>query len=780
MPDIDTDFDDDGRQKVIDYVVQKYGRNQVAQIITYGTMAAKMSIKDVARVLDLPLNESNELTKLVPDSPGIELARVFDAPIDGDNSLKEKEGLNAEEINSVKRLREIIKGDDLQAKVLKEARLLEGSVRNTGVHAAGIIIAPQDLTDLLPIATAKDSDLYVTQFEGKVVEEAGVIKMDFLGLKTLTIIKGALELIRQNHGIVIDIDNIPLDDKQTFELYQHGETNATFQFESPGMQKYLRELKPDKFDDLIAMNALYRPGPIEYIPNFIARKNGKEPVSYDLPDMEEFLKDTYGITVYQEQVMLLSQKLAGFTKGDADILRKAMGKKDKKTLDKLKPQFISSASQKGHEHWILEKIWTDWEAFASYAFNKSHSTCYAYVAFQTAYLKAHYPGEYMASVLNSASSIDKITFFMDECRRIGINVLGPDVNESNFLFTVNKKGDIRFGIGSIKGVGENAVAAVIEERTKNVAFSDIYNFVERVNLSSVSRKTFENFVIAGAFDNFGLKRSQYFLSDEKGIIFIENILRYGNRMQADKSSTANTLFGGMGSAMKVNVSKPEILKGPEWGQLEQLNKEKELVGIYLSAHPLDPYRFEFEYLCTHKLADLTDLKPLKGKDIIVAGLVTEFRQGITKTNKPYATIIIEDFTNTYRFNLFGKDFVEYSRFFGKDWPVLIKAKILPRQYGDTNELEFKPFVVYLLNEAREELIKLISLKVPVNTITDDLITELGNTIETKDGKVLLKFIIFDPVENLKIDMISRTLKLKVSNGFINFIKSKPEIEFVIN
>jgi DNA polymerase-3 subunit alpha len=780
MPDIDTDFDDDGRQKVIDYVVKKYGRNQVAQIITYGTMAAKMSIKDVARVLDLPLNESNELTKLVPDSPGIELVRVFDAALDGDNSLKEKEGLNNDELNNVKRLREIIKGDDLQAKVLKEARLLEGSVRNTGVHAAGIIIAPQDLTDLIPIATAKDSDLYVTQYEGKVVEDAGVIKMDFLGLKTLTIIKGALELIKQNHGIEIDIDDIPLDDAKTFELYQHGDTNATFQFESPGMQKYLRELKPDKFNDLIAMNALYRPGPIEYIPNFIARKHGKEAVSYDLPDMEEYLRDTYGITVYQEQVMLLSQKLADFTKGDADVLRKAMGKKDRKTLDKLKPQFISSASQKGHEHWILEKIWTDWEAFASYAFNKSHSTCYAYVAFQTAYLKAHYPGEYMASVLNSASSIDKITFFMDECKRIGINVLGPDVNESNYLFTVNKKGNIRFGIGSIKGVGENAVTAVIEERSKNGPFADIFNFVERVNLSTVSRKSFENFVIAGAFDNFGLKRSQYFLNDEKGLIFIESIIRYGNRMQVDKSSTTNTLFGGMGSAMKVEVSKPEVLKGPEWGQLQQLNKEKELVGIYLSAHPLDPYRFEFEYLCTHRLADLVDLKPLKGKDIVVAGLVTEFRQGITKTNKPYATIIIEDFTNTYRFNLFGKDFVEYSRFFGKDWPVLIKAKIQPRQYGDTNELEFKPSLVFLLNEVREVLIKSISLKVPVNSITDDLIDGLGQSIETKDGKVLLKFIIFDPVDNLKIDMISRTFKLKVSNGFINFIKSKPEIELALN
>ena len=420
MPDIDTDFDDEGRQKVIEYVTQKYGRNRVAQIITYGTMAAKMSIKDVARVLDLPLNESNELTRLVPETPGIKLDRVFEAPFDGEKGLKGKEGLNSDEINNIKRLREIINGNGLQAQVLKEARLLEGSVRNTGVHAAGIIIAPVDLTELIPVATIKDSDLLVTQYEGKVIEDAGVIKMDFLGLKTLSILKDALELIKQNHGIEIDIDNIPLDDQKTFELYQRGDTNGTFQFESPGMQKYLRDLRPDKFDDLIAMNALYRPGPIEYIPKYISRKNGREEVVYDLPEMEEILKETYGITVYQEQVMLLSQKLAGFTKGDADILRKAMGKKQIAVLDKMKSKFMEECQAKGFDSKINEKIWTDWEAFASYAFNKSHSTCYAYVAFQTAYLKAHYPAEYMASVLNNASNIEKITFFMDECKRMGI------------------------------------------------------------------------------------------------------------------------------------------------------------------------------------------------------------------------------------------------------------------------------------------------------------------------------------------------------------------------
>ncbi|MFN6081843.1 MAG: DNA polymerase III subunit alpha, partial [Bacteroidota bacterium] len=468
MPDIDTDFDDEGRQKVIDYVVDKYGKNQVAHIVTYGSMAAKMSIKDVARVLDLPLPDSNALAKLVPEKPGISLDRVLNAPLEGEKSLKEKEALQNEDLESVKKLREIYTGDDLRARVLKEALVLEGSVRGTGIHAAGIIIAPKDLSELIPVATVKDVNLLVTQYDGKVIEDAGVIKMDFLGLRNLSIIRDALLLIKQNHGVEIDINTIPLDDKQTLELFARGETNATFQFESVGMQKYLKELKPDRFDDLIAMNALYRPGPLQYIPNFIARKHGKEEVTYDLEVMQDILKDTYGITVYQEQVMLLSQKLANFTKGDADVLRKAMGKKDRKTLDKLKPQFIENAGKNGHDATILEKVWTDWEAFASYAFNKSHSTCYAFVAFQTGYLKAHYPAEYMACVLtHNQSNIDKVTFFMEECRRMGIPVLGPDVNESEVNFAVNKKGEIRFGLGAIKGVGEGAVEMLIQERTTN-------------------------------------------------------------------------------------------------------------------------------------------------------------------------------------------------------------------------------------------------------------------------------------------------------------------------
>src|SRR6186713_445226 len=495
MPDIDTDFDDVGRQKVIDYVIKKYGKNQVAQIITYGTMAAKMSIKDVARVMDLPLPDSNALAKMVPERPGIELRRVLHAPLtakDGEKSLMEKDGVGPDDIEVIKKLREIYNSKGIQSEVLHQAEILEGSVRNTGIHAAGIIIAPKDLTELIPVATAKDSDLWVTQIEGNIIEDAGVIKMDFLGLKTLTIIKNALELIKQNHGVEIDIDAIPLDDAKTYELYQRGDTIATFQFESPGMQKYLKELKPDQFADLIAMNALYRPGPMAYIPQYVDRKHGREEVRYDLPEMAEFLEETYGITVYQEQVMLLAQKIAGFSKGDADVLRKAMGKKDRKTLDKMKGKFIEGAGKLGHKASVLEKVWTDWEAFAQYAFNKSHSTCYAFVAFQTAYLKTHYPAEYMSGVLtHNLGNIDKITFFMEECRRMNLPVLGPDVNESHYNFSVNDRGEIRFGLGAVKGVGEGAVQAVIEERNKSGAFSNIFELAQRVSTKAVNKRCLE-------------------------------------------------------------------------------------------------------------------------------------------------------------------------------------------------------------------------------------------------------------------------------------------------
>jgi DNA polymerase-3 subunit alpha len=776
MPDIDTDFDDEGRQKVIDYVVQKYGKSQVAQIITYGTMAAKMSIKDVARVLDLPLNESNELAKLVPERPGIELGRVFSAPIDGDGSLRDKEGLNTDEINNIKRLREIINGNDIQAQVLKEACKLEGSVRNTGVHAAGIIIAPKDLSELIPVSTAKDSDLLVTQFEGKVIEDAGVIKMDFLGLKTLTIIKGALEMIKQNHGVEINIDEIPLDDKKTFELYQQGETNATFQFESPGMQKYLRELKPDKFDDLIAMNALYRPGPMEYIPNFIARKHGKEKVTYDLPAMEEFLSDTYGITVYQEQVMLLSQKLAGFTKGDADTLRKAMGKKQKAVLDKMKSKFMDGCQKNGFDLKICEKIWTDWEAFASYAFNKSHSTCYAFVAFQTGYLKAHYPAEYMASVLNNASSIEKVTFFMDECKRMGIQVLGPDVNESKLTFTVNKQGNIRFGLGAIKGVGEGAVNSIVEERTKNGAFKDIFDFVQRVNLSAVNKKNLEGLAVSGALDGFNFYRSQYFANDAKEVSFIENLLRYGNKFQADKATVQNSLFGG---GNMVSITRPEIPKVEEWSSLEKLNREKELVGIYLSAHPLDQYRLEIDHFCSTKLGDMANLSNLNGKDISFVGLVTESRNGQTKNGKPYGSATIEDYTGAYKLVLFGNDWLKFSNFFANGYALYFRGKVQPRPFGN-NELEVSIKSVCMLADVREQMVRSISIVVPIQLITEDLILVLKEHTENTKGKVELKFKVVDRDENMVVDLYSRTQRIDLTNELIHCLNSYEEIDFRLN
>ncbi len=776
MPDIDTDFDDEGRQKVIDYVVQKYGKNQVAQIVTYGTMAAKMSIKDVARVLDLPLNESLDLTKLVPDKPGIELERVFEAPLTGDDSLTEKEGLTPDDIVNVKRLREIAQGDDLQAQVLKEARALEGSVRNTGVHAAGIIIAPKDLTDLIPVSTAKDSDLLVTQFEGKVIEDAGVIKMDFLGLKTLSIIKNALELIKQNHGIEIEIDYIPLDDQKTFELYQRGETNATFQFESPGMQKYLRELRPDKFDDLIAMNALYRPGPIEYIPNFIARKHGREPVTYDLAEMEEYLKDTYGITVYQEQVMLLSQKLAGFTKGDADTLRKAMGKKQKAVLDKMKSKFMDGCSKKGFDLKVCEKIWTDWEAFASYAFNKSHSTCYAFVAFQTAYLKAHYPGEYMASVLNNASSIEKITFFMDECKRMGIQVLGPDVNESKYAFTVNSKGHIRFGMGSIKGVGEGAVNSIIEERKNRGPFNSIFEMVERCNLSAVNKKNLEALALSGALDSFGMNRSQYFELEGKELSFIENLIRYGNKYQTDKDSMSNTLFGGPSNS--IAIVKPEAPRCAEWGVLEKLNKEKDLVGIYLSAHPLDDYRLEIDHFCNVTLSQLNDLRDMNGKDITFAGIVTSARQGTSKNGKPYGIITIEDYTDSYKLMFFSNDYVDNSKYFQTGYSLMFKGRIQGRMFNE-NELEVKVKTITMLPNVREEMVKSISLIVPVQMVTDQLIAEILQHSDAK-GKITLKFKIIAPKENLAVDLFSRNTRMNITEGFINYLKSSEGIEFKLN
>ncbi|TAE58299.1 MAG: DNA polymerase III subunit alpha, partial [Bacteroidetes bacterium] len=689
MPDIDTDFDDEGRQKVIDYVVNKYGQSQVAHIVTYGTMAAKMSIKDVSRVLDLPLDRANALAKLVPEKPGIELDRVINAPLEGEKSLKEKENLGPEDIENAKKLRDIAKGNSQEAQVLHEALILEGSVRGTGIHAAGIIIAPKDLTEIIPVCASKDTHLYITQYEGSIIEDAGVIKMDFLGLKTLTIIKEALRLIKQNHGVEISIDEIPLDDQKTYELYQRGETNGTFQFESAGMQKYLRELKPDKFDDLIAMNALYRPGPIEYIPDFIARKHGRQAVAYDLPDMEEYLKETYGICTYQEQVMLLSQKLAGFSKGDADVLRKAMGKKQIAVLNKMKGQFIEGGKARNYPENKLEKIWTDWEAFASYAFNKSHSTCYAFVAYQTAYLKAHYPGEYMAAVMtNNQGNIDKITFFMEECRRMGVPVKGPDVNESDDRFSVNKKGEIRFALSAIKGVGSNVVQEIIRQRGKDGPFATIFEFAKRMPPGTANRKTVEALAYAGALDCFGIERYMYFLpaSDKDETIFLEKALSFGRKSQQEALSPQASLFGDIGnttSSPPPQLPKVSITDGivnEAWSELERLNYERDVIGLYLSGHPLDKWKWQIQSFTNCKLSEF---RQTRSKDIRVAGIVRNLQERVSRKGNRFLTFVLEDFSDSGEVSLFGDQYEKFRGLLRNDEMIFISASGQPGRFDPT-------------------------------------------------------------------------------------------------
>jgi DNA polymerase III subunit alpha len=745
MPDIDTDFDDDGRQKVIDYVVSKYGKAQVAQIITYGTMAAKSSIKDVARVMDLPLPESNALAKLVSDKPGTELSSMLHSPItkkEGENSLEEK-GYSPEDIDNAKRLREIYNREDgdLRTKILKEAERLEGNIRNTGIHAAGIIIAPKDLTDLLPVTVSKDAELWVTQIEGNVIEEAGVIKMDFLGLKTLSILKTALELIKQNHQIKIDLDDISLDDEKTFQLYQRGETNATFQFESAGMQKYLRELKPDKFDDLIAMNALYRPGPMAYIPSYIARKNGREAVTYDIADAKEFLEETYGITVYQEQVMLLSQKLAGFSKGDADVLRKAMGKKQKAVLDKMKGQFIEGGKLKGHDAEKLEKTWTDWEAFAQYAFNKSHSTCYAFVAYQTAYLKAHYPSEYMSAVLNHAGSIEKITFFMEECKRMGLKVSGPDINESKKGFAPNQKGEIRFGLGGLKGVGENAIENIIEERKKGGHFKDIFDFIVRVNQRAVNKKSIESLANSGTFDCFtDLHRAQYFnVPDGDRTSGIEKIIGYGQVQNDLSKGTTNTLFGDLGKAM--DVPPPKIPACEAFTLIEKLDREKDVTGMYMSGHPLDNYKFEIKYYGLTPLADFAEIKDSQtllrdnnGKTYKMAGLVVDAQFRTTKTNRAFGILKIEDFSGNVEFALFGEKFQKFQHYFEKGKSLMVQGLIKKgwKKEGDIEDkFEFEVSNIYLLETAKTQLTKGLELSMHPSIIDENMILFFQKKYEAK-------------------------------------------------
>ena len=759
MPDIDTDFDDEGRQKVIDYVVDKYGKNQVAHIITYGTMATKSSIKDVSRVMELPLSEANYIAKLVPDKPayGMDFEKLIHYSIP---QLIDK-GLSPDEIENVKKVREMYESPDLVGKVLKQAEKLEGTVRNTGIHAAGIIIAPQDLSDIVPVAASKDVNLLITQYEGKIIEDAGVIKMDFLGLRNLSIIKDCLRMIKENHQVTIDIDTIPLDDTKTYELFQRGETNAVFQFESDGMKKYMRDLKPDRFDDLIAMNALYRPGPLAYIPNFVNRKHGREAITYDLPEMEEYLSDTYGITVYQEQVMLLSQKLANFTKGDADTLRKAMGKKQKEVLDKMKSKFLEGTSANGHDSKICEKIWTDWEAFAQYAFNKSHSTCYAFVAYQTAYLKAHYPSEYMASVLTSQlGNIDKITFFLEECQSRGLDVVGPDVNESQKKFSVNKRGQLRFGLGGIKGTGDAAVDAIIEERDTNGPFADIYDFITRVNLRTVNKKTLESLAYAGGFDGFGLHRAVYFDQEEGQGTFIEKLIRYANKFHESTHSAQNSLFGDMGAGAGFDISKPKIPDTEPWGDIQKLNFEKEVVGFYLSGHPLDQYELEMRY-CTplEQISADTNL----ARDVSFGGLITSVQHRQSKNGNPFAIVKLEDYTSSMEIALFGKDYLQFAPMLSQGLFVFVRGK-MQEKWNRSGEMELKVLEVDLLSEVLKKKCKEIRIRLDISELTDGMVQGLVDCVTQFPGEFDFKVQLTDEQERLDVWMLSRLGKVQITRS----------------
>lgn len=775
LPDIDTDFDDEGRQKVIDYVVEKYGRNQVAHIATYGTMAAKMSLKDVARVLDLPLSESNALAKLVPERPKITLERIFNASLTGDGSLADRENLSSDELEQVKQLRQLKSSGGLPSRVIESAMILEGSVRGTGIHAAGIIIAPHDLTDIMPVATSKDVSLLITQFDGSVIENAGVIKMDFLGLKTLSILKESIRLIEQNHKITIDLDAIPLDDALTFEMYQRGETNATFQFESAGMQKHLRDLKPDQFSDLIAMNALFRPGPMVYIPNYIARKHGREKIEYDVPEMEEYLSDTYGVTVYQEQVMQLSQKLANFTKSDADVLRKAMGKKDKPTIDKMKGKFIDGGLSNSHPPDKLEKIWSDWELFAEYAFNKSHSTCYGLVAYQTGYLKANYAPEYMSAVLsNSLGNIEKITFFMDECKRMGLSLLVPDVNESSRSFAVNKKGQIRFGLGAIKGVGEAAVDSIVEERQARGEYKDIFDFVARINSRQVNRRCLESLALAGAFDCFSdIQRSQFFATDNEGITFIEKIVRYSAKISELKAAATQSLFGELGAGTGNDISMPKIPVTEPWSVMEQLKNEKEVVGVYISGHPLDEYKIEIQNFCNSN-SGLLESRPNIVQSF--AGIVTKINVRTSGNGNQFMIFTLEDYAGNYEFALFAKDFIQFERFIAQDRLLYIQGSYQLKN-KHTDQMVFKIQSIELLTELLEERTKELRLRLNLLHLNLETVDYLEDLFDQYKGNKKVILEVYDEQDRIQLDFLSRKVQLTISKALVMDLSKVENIGF---
>jgi len=766
MPDIDIDFDDEGRGKVLRWVTEKYGSEKVAHIITYGTMATKSAIRDVARVHKLPLSESNRLAKLVPDRiPNVKKVSLKTA------------------IENVPELQEAANSSDpLVRDTLRYAGMLEGNVRNTGVHACGVIIGQSDISDIVPISTAEDKEtrekLLVTQYEGSVIEETGLIKMDFLGLKTLSIIKDALATIEQTRGIKVDINTIDMNDAATYRLYCNGQTTGTFQFESAGMQKYLKELQPSKFEDLIAMNALYRPGPMDYIPSFIARKHGREEISYDLPIMEKYLSETYGITVYQEQVMLLSRLLADFTRGQSDELRKAMGKKLIDKMTALKQKFLTGGKKNGYDEKILNKIWADWEKFASYAFNKSHATCYSWVAYQTAWLKANYPSEYMAAVLsNNLNNITEITKFMDECKAMGMNVLCPDVNESFLKFSVNKAGDLRFGLAAIKSVGQGAVMDIIEERTKNGPFRDIFDFVERVNLSSCNKKNMEALALSGAFDSLpGIHREQFFALNSKGEEFLEPLVRYGNKYQQDKATAMTSLFGDDTS---FQIARPEIPQAARWSDLERLNKERELIGIYLSAHPLDDYEFMLKYVCNADTLRLQDLDSINGMEITFGGIITAVREGQTKRGSPYTIFKIEDYSGGYEIALFSEDSVHFGRFARIGLSVYIEAKVQPKRYRQ-EELEVKITSISLLSEMKDKLVSKITLQIPLSELDDTTVAELSALVKNNSGNSLLYFQIIGEETHMNIQLFSRPARIQVNKHLIDYLRDNLLIAFKIN
>ena len=776
LPDIDIDFDDEGRQDVIDYVIKKYGSNQVAQIITYGTMAAKSAIRDTARVLNLPLAEAGRLANLVPD---IKLKTLFDLAKNRP-ALHDKLKGQGELLQKAEELIRIAQGQDESAKTVNQAAVLEGSVRNTGIHACGVIITPSDITNFVPVALAKDSDMVCTQFDNSVVESAGLLKMDFLGLKTLTLIKDAIKIVKERHGLQLDADVFPIDDVKTYELFQRGETVGIFQYESPGMQKYMRELKPTVFADLIAMNALYRPGPLAYIPSFIKRKHGTEPITYDLDDMKDYLEETYGITVYQEQVMLLSQKLAGFTKGEADVLRKAMGKKQKDVLDKMKPKFVEQAAAKGHEPKKLEKIWTDWEAFASYAFNKSHSTCYAWIAYQTAYLKAHYPAEYMASVLsNNMSDITQVTFFMEECKRMGIPVLGPDVNESKSGFTVNAAGEIRFGMAAIKGAGAAAVDEIIKEREKNGPYRNIFDFAKRVNSRALNKKTMEALAMAGSFDCFKEHhRRQYLEAPDGDVTLIEKATKYAQKVQQEEDSAQVSLFGGGGGNAEIPL--PSVAPIEPFSQIQQLNIEKEVVGLFISGHPLDQYKLEIDSFTNTPLTALADLDGLKGRnELRLAGSVSSFAHRTTKNGKPFGTLTLEDYHGSFTFFIFGDDYVKFKQYFMTGWFLFLTGKVEQKKWGNENEVEFKIISISLLSEVRGKMIKGLKVNINLDDLTYDLMEKLEAITSKYKGDAKLYIEVNDQKENITLELFSKKYTIDPSADMIKELNQIPEVVYKV-